>query len=353
MPIATLARPLSALLLLAVALAPLRAQPQDVYVSEVRADGSETWIEVHNRGGAAANLSTWSLHAATRTPGMPQGYWWAFPAGTSLAAGAYLRVHWFRSAPPTPAPGNLYTGTSPYGFLFGLGGEALSGTAGAVALFRSQANTKMTSPEFVQREPLAVAAGLWVAGRAAPPIPDGSSLARDPAAIGATAFPDEEWFVDASPTPLAPNVSGAVVESYGAACALPGHHLLGVPTLRAQGLPLLGNQGFGLVVDHTTGIYGEFVLVCFSAAAAPAGQPPILPPFAGIGCQVAIDATQLLSAFLVPAQVVGTPLPLPLAGPPSIVGTELHAQAVVVELLPYAYPPYQGASNAVRLVVGQ
>ena len=124
----------------------LRAQVQDVYLSEIRADASETWIELHNRGSNPVDISQWSLHCATTTASMPQTYWWPFPLGTTLAPDAFLRVHWFQSEPAVPVTGNLYTGTSPYGFLFGLGGEALSGNAGAAALIASQANAQMNSP---------------------------------------------------------------------------------------------------------------------------------------------------------------------------------------------------------------
>ena len=41
------------------------------------------------------------------------------------------------------------------------------------------------------------------------------------------------------------------------------------------------------------------------------------------------------------------------AVPASAVGAELHVQALVFDLLPYATPPFQGVSNALRLVVGQ
>jgi hypothetical protein len=49
-----------------------------------------------------------------------------------------------------------------------------------------------------------------------------------------------------------------------------------------------------------------------------------------------------------------TTMPLPLSGlPTAAVGTELHAQALVLDLLAGAYPPYQGVTNALRIVLGQ
>ncbi len=347
----------------AAAVTPLRAQ--QVLLSEVRADAGGRWVELHNPAAVAVDVSAWSIHHASHTPGMPQHYWWPFPAGTVIAPHGYLRVHWFQNGANVPGAADLWTGTSPYGFLFGLGGETLLGARGAFALFRSQSNVLMNTAGVVadwiswgehgyEREPLAIAAGVWAPERHAPAIAPDTSLARDPTAVGAMPFPDLEWFVDFTPTPLAPNLSGATAQPYGTACALPGHHLLAAPLLRASSLPLLGNAAFALAVDHTTGLYGEFVLVAWTAAAAPAGTPSVLPPFAGASCQQAVDLTQLLATWLLPAQIVSTHVPLPLAStPPAALGAELHAQALVFDLLPTAWPPFQGASNALRLVIGQ
>lgn len=343
----------------------VRGQVQDVYLSEVRADATETWIEVHNRGTNTVDIGTWTLHCATTTPGQPNDYWWGFPLGTTLAPDAYLRVHWYQVAPPAPAPGNLYTGTSPYDFLFGLGGEPLSGGEGAAALIASQSNAQMITPTFMRdwiswgtsgflREGLAISSGLWESGRYTPSIPATASIARDSDQIGMTTHPDESWFVDYTPTPLMPNITGAVVESYGTACTLPGNHLLGMPELSATSLPLLGNHQFGFAVDNTTGIFGEFVILAFSAGAAPTGLPSILPQYSGTGCQESIDTQQILLTWLVPATLFDTNVPMPLANySPQIIGTELHAQALVIELLAGTNPPYQGLSNALRVVVGQ
>ncbi len=345
--------------------AAVRSQAQDVILSEVRADATETWIEVHNRGTSTVNIGTWTLHCATTTAGLPNNYWWGFPLGTTLAPNAFLRVHWHQTAPATPAPGNLYTGTSPYGFLFGLGSEALSGNEGAAALIATQNNAQVISPTFMrdwvswgtsgfQRENLAISAGLWEIGRYTPSIPVTGSIARDPDTIGTTTHPDESWFADFTPTPLMPNITGAVVQAYGTACTLPGHHLLGLPGLSATSLPLLGNSQFGFVVDNTTGIFGEYVIFVFSAGAAPVGVPSILPQYAGMGCQESIDTQQIVLTWIVPASLFSTTVPLPLTNySAQVMGTELHAQALVIELLPGTNPPYQGLSNALRVVVGQ
>lgn len=337
---------------------------QNVLLSEVRADAGGRWVELHNRATFAVDLSSWSLHYASKTPSMPQEYWWAFPSGTVLPAGGFLRVHWFQAAPSSVGTGDLYTGNTPWAFLFGLGGEALSSTRGAFGLYRTQFGDYVATPTFVEdwlswgehgfsREPLAIAAGRWTAGHHAPAIPAASSLARNENSIGTVASQDLQWFVDGSPTPLEPNLSGAGVTAYGQACAVFGHHLLGQPALRPLSLPLLGNAQFGLAVDNTTGIYGEYVLVAWTAAAALPGTPSILPSDPGL-CAQSVALEQLVALWMLPAQIVTTNVPLSLANMPvSLVGSELHAQAVVLDLLPYAWSPVQGLSNAVQIVFGQ
>lgn len=343
---------------------PRQGHAQDVLVSEVCA-GNEAWVELHNRTAGAVDLSSWSLHYASLTAGMPQNYWWPFPVGTVLAPGGYLRVQWFQAAPGSPSAGTLWTGASPYGFLFGLGGEALHGQRGAVALFRSQDNAMMSTASIVedwvswgdngfQREWLAVQNGRWSAGRHLPSITAGSSLARDLALVGAVAHADLAWFLDASPTPLQTNATGAVVQSHGQACVLPGNHLLGAPVLATTSLPLVGNPSFGFTVANTTGLWNEFVLVGFAAAAAAPGTASVLPPFAGVACHEALDLQQIVMTWLLPAQIVQTSVPLPLTNvPAAAVGIELHAQALVFDLLPYVSPPFQGVTNGLRLIVGQ
>lgn len=360
--ITTVQRRLAALFTTAALLLPgLKAQ--DVLLSEVCADAGNQWIELFNRGASTIDLSSWSLHLASRTAGMPQNYWWAFPAGTTIASGGYLRVKWFQASAPGTAPGDLVTGNSVWNFLFSLGAEPLQADRGALGLFRSQLSSMMDTASIVEdwvswgdhdfaREYLAIANGRWSSGLQTPAIAAGSSLARNVGALGTGVPHDQEWFSDPSPTPLAPNLTGGSVSSYGVACAVPGNHLLGQPLLRATSLPLRGNAQFGLALDHTTGIYGEHVLVAWSAAAAPAAQPSVLPPVSG-GCAESVDTSQLVALWLLPTQLMTTNLPLSLATMPSaLVGSELHAQALVLDLLPYAYPPYQGLSNALRIVFG-
>lgn len=360
---ATVRRTIAALSTTA-ALSCLALPAQDVLLSEVCADAGGPWVELHNRSAATVDLSSWSLHLASRTVGMPQSYWWAFPTGTTLPAGGFLRVHWFQAWPTAAAPGELYTGNSVWDFLFSLGGEPLRADRGALGLFRSQLDSMMNTSSIVEdwvswgdhgfvREPLAITNGRWTAGSHTPAIAAGTSLARNTGTVGSGLPHAQQWFTDSTPTPLQPNLSGAGVAAYGQGCAATGHHLLGVPTLRAPSLPLIGNAQFRLELDHTTGIYGEHAFVAWSAGARPAGAPSLLPPVVG-GCAESIDPWQLVAMWLLPTQVITTVMPLSLAGlPPELAGTELHVQAMVVDLLPFTYPPYQGLSNALHVTLGQ
>ncbi|MCR9246023.1 MAG: lamin tail domain-containing protein [bacterium] len=337
---------------------------QDVVLSEVRVDSTARWIEIHNRSAQPVDISEWSLYYATLTPLMPQNYWWPFPAGTTIAADEFIRVFWFSNPPATVPPGDYYTGTSPYGYLFSLGGEPLNPHAGALALVTTQRAGEMATPShFVDwvnwgdtgfaREDLAGINGVWNVGTFTPPIPPNYSIARNPGAIGNVPYRVDEWFVDSTPTPKASNIAGAEIESYGIACTVPGHHLVGQPLLRTRSMPLLGNRDFGYRVENTTGFFGEVMLFVYSAAPAPTGWRSIIPPLPGSTCEEVIDPTRILAAFVVETNIMGTEVDLPLntcsAG---IAGLELHSQALVFDWLPNAYPPFQGVSNAVRVKIG-
>src|SRR5262249_30049590 len=153
--------------------------------------------------------------------GRPQTYWWPLPAGTTLAPGGYLLVHWYQDPPAAPPPNELWTGTSLWQFLFSLGGEPLPTRAGALAPLDSQQDALVNSASgfggLVQyggsglpREALAVAAQLWTAGVALPAPAPGQLLARNPQLVGQLP-PEQQWLLDGSPTPLGANVGPAAV----------------------------------------------------------------------------------------------------------------------------------------------
>lgn len=108
-------------------LAPAPPPRSEVVINELMADNATAvsnagtypdWVELHNRGGNAVDLSNWSLSDGTN----PRKY--VFPAGTTIPAGGYLVV-WCDSA--TNLPG-LHTGF------------ALSKTGETVSLFDAQTN---------------------------------------------------------------------------------------------------------------------------------------------------------------------------------------------------------------------
>src|SRR5690606_13306929 len=79
--------------LLTVALAPICSRPcaAQVTISEVDASATQAWVELLNRGPNEVDLSNWSLYHATKTPHRSGTYWFAFPAGTRIAADGFLR----------------------------------------------------------------------------------------------------------------------------------------------------------------------------------------------------------------------------------------------------------------------
>jgi hypothetical protein len=349
--------------LLATAAALDTALAQDVVLSEVFVDGADDWIEIHNRGAAAADLGTWTLYLGTATPGQPGGYWWGFPPGTVLAPDCYLRVHWMSPRPPTAAAGELYTGETVFHFLFGAGGERLPAARGALALLNSQTSALMNSAASYEdwvswgsggllRESLAIQAGRWHGGAATPAIAAGHSLARNPHQVGLLASPALEWFLDGTPTPLAANVGSAVVLSIGAPCAVVGHHLLGAPQLVATSPPVLGNGNFALRITNTSGLFREACLLAFTVAPAPAGLPTLLPPAPGAGCRELVDWRTWLGGILLPATPQQTTVPFGLSLPASFAGLGFHVQALVLDLWATAYPPYQGTTNALAITLG-
>lgn len=351
---------------LAVALAiglAIPAPTQQVVLSEVMVSGDDRWIELHNRGSTTVELSTWALYHASMTAGMPQNYWWGFPAGTTAPAGGFLRVHWFRQAPTAIEPGNLYTGTAAWQFLFGLGGEALRSDRGALALLNSRDNALMNSASVIEdwvswgtagfrRETLAVQVGRWTSGRFVDVIAPGESIARNVVLMGAVGPHDREWFHDPTPTPLAPNVPGLVVQSFGQACTALGHHLLGTPGLQVLSSPIVGNRQFALRVSSTTGLLGETVLMGFTWGALPNGGSGWLPPIPGAPeCPLFIDPTLPLGAVWVNARPMQTDVVIPLLLP-ALVGLRFQVQALVLDHFANAFPPYQGTTNALDITIG-
>src|SRR5689334_4110984 len=117
--------------------AAVAAQSQVMAISEVNIGSADQWIELQNLTATSQDISSWTLYLATSTLGMPQNYFFGFPAGTVVTANGFLRVHWLQTVPMTPVPNEVFTGTTVFNFLFGLGAEPLQ-TVSALGLFRSQ-----------------------------------------------------------------------------------------------------------------------------------------------------------------------------------------------------------------------
>ncbi len=336
---------------------------QDVILSEVGEDATGTWIELFNRDTIPADVSTWSLYLTTATPNQPRTYWWGFRPGTTIAPGEFLLVRWLTPPPNPPRADEVATGTSQYGFLFGLGAEPLPTDRGALALLRSQLSAQMNSPSIIAdwvawgsggltREGLAEQAGVWRLGMATAPRSTGASLARHPSASVA-GHPELSWFVDPTPTPGSSNVGAAALATIGTACAPNGHHLLGAPVLTAASMPVLGNSAFAVNVSNTTGVLLEHSVLVFALEPAAAGLPQLLPPVAGVGCSVFLDPSTWFANTWMHTTVNQTTFPLSLTNlPATLDGIHFAMQALVFDDLATAWPAYQGVTNAVVVTLG-
>lgn len=337
---------------------------QDVIVSEIGRDANGSWIELHNRGSTAVDLSPWSVYLATSTPGMPRAYWWGFRPNTAIAAGGHLVVRWMQPIPASPTPGEIATGaTNPY-FLFGLGAEPVPQGQGAIGLFRTQYSGNMNNAAWIVdwvswggngllREDLAIQSGAWRVGSSAPSMPDGCSIARHPGTTW-SAQPGLAWFVDETPTPGGANVGAASLIVSGSACAPMGHTLLGAPTLGATSMPVLGNGAFGINVDNTTGVFAEWCIVAMSAQTMPFGRADLLPPTpGGSSCLVMLDPGTAFGTLWTRTAAMRTSLPMSLQGlPASLAGQSFSMQALVFDMSPTAWPPYKGVTNALTVTIG-
>lgn len=78
-------------------------QPRNVSGPADNLGAREPWVELYNSGTTSVSLAGWTLARAADDPG------WGFPAGTTLAAGGFLRV-WLDGAPDESAAGHLHAG---------------------------------------------------------------------------------------------------------------------------------------------------------------------------------------------------------------------------------------------------
>ncbi len=304
-----------------------------VVVTEVHPGAG--WIEIQNRNDTTAALGGWTVYCTTATAGQPNNYWWAFPSATSLEAGAFLRVHWF--APyQAPTATDVYTGNNAINFLFGLGGEALRENIGSVALLSSQDGAMMGTPAIYQdwitwgegnrpREEYAVQNNRWIDGHfvASPGATSSIALGADPAAEPSLVA---DFFIDSTPSPLAPNQDGAVVAHYGHGCAV---GFMNEPSLNTLGIPAIGNGDFGIRANGTNGLSGQVVVFLFGFAQTDG----IVLPLPNLTCPIWVDGGIVpLMSVVMPAQngLPYTDLPLSLSEMTSeSIGWTVYVQALV------------------------
>jgi hypothetical protein len=312
-----------------------------VVISEInftpQSGTDDRWIELVNLGANRADLTNWALFYATKTPGMPGNYWWAFPAGTSLPSGGFLRVHWFepiKSPNPTPAT-DIYTGTTLFHFLFGYGGEPLQRSGGALGLLSSTSNASMNDPAIYEdwvgwgssgfrREGLAIANNRWLLNDFVRAPTGSESIALD-YAQQAEPTPSSAFFLDSTPTPNGPNASGTLVRPYGTACAVGA---INAPTMELLSPPVSGNAFFAVRVRGTNGTTrNELVTLAFAVGS----QQGIVLPTPFFTCPIWLEL-QFNIFYSLPAAGGGqtfTDFPLPLTNVPPT-PSSIFVQALVL-----------------------
>ena len=326
-----------------------------VVVSEINFSaqiaGDDQWVEVVNLGETTAELNGWSLYLATDTPGVPGNYWFGFPQGTELEAGEFLRVHWGAAIPAeTPPELEIYTGISPFNFLFGYSYEPLPTKGGALALLSTQNNLLMNDPAVIQdwvswggngyaREDLAIQAEKWVADASVTPPQQLDSIALN-LALNQAPTPVGAYFHDASPTPNAPNAVCGAVATIGTSCASGGGTAL---SLAVESFPVLGNRDFRYRLDNTLGAPTDFAILVLSPDDAD-GTATLL------GCPIFVGQTNAFGSLVIATQIGQTYFPIDLSFAPAILaGVDIYAQSAVITV---GAPADLGTSEAVKITLG-
>lgn len=253
-------------------------------------------IEVANFDTASIDLSAWSIYQATETAGRAMGYWWGFPAGTTLPAGAFMRVRWLHPVElGNVNPLLLDTGETSNHFLFFLRGEPLDRAGGALGLVAtnnaSQVNTATFYRDFVAwgtsnglfpREDLAVQNGRWFFSARTLTALSTQSLAFDSRRLIEPTTVNQ-WFRDLTPTLGQANHGRQNATTYGDGCVIG----LGAQSqLTFDSIPVDGNADFRLVVDN---LGAGTALAIFFGAPVPAGIPWVSP------CRIYFDVAGFFS----------------------------------------------------------
>lgn len=235
-----------------------------VYINEVEFTATQQWIELYNDGGTDIDLGTWSIYLATKTPNLPNNYWWPFPVGTVIESKDYLRINWAQDITSTD-PKIIDTGRSNFHFLFGTGFETLDAAQGALAICKTQVNTEVNSANIFEdwiqwgdtgfkREILATSnqpTALWTANNQIDPVPAGKTLIRIEDA-DSLPHPLTAFGFDSSPTPLGPNATNILINIYGGSCSWNHPNPRGT-RIRLNGTPYHGNSDFSITIENTLG----------------------------------------------------------------------------------------------------
>lgn len=297
--------------------------------------GESRWIELHNLGELAADLTGWGLHHSSKAQGLPGSHWWAFPNGTTLASGSFLRVHWYAAYQPHTDT-DFYTGTHPLRFLFSLGGEALSASQGAIALLNDNSaaatNRESSYEDWISwgqsgypQEGLAISNGRWLDDDFVPPLLSVGSIALDHGSLGpvgqskgAAAF-----FHDSSPTPLDFNHRDVQIsDPIGWSCAIGS---MNPPRLELRSVPTAGNTDFAIsVLSNNGGFDTQIVLLL---ATPTAGMGLSLPGV--FECPLWVDLNLTPWIFMRTSEGGDTEFLLPLDSLPG--GFEVTFQALLIK----------------------
>lgn len=320
-----------------------------VIISEVDFSATDHWIELHNQSPSDFDLSNFSIYHATKTPFRMNDYWYGIPMGTVIKGKNYLRIFWGVEVPLNPPgdPRNMFTGNSPWNFLFGHGFEKLDASQGAIGLCKTKLNSQMNNAgiftDWIQwgginfkRGQTAVNSRLWESNTTtilAPSTSQSVIVIYDernrvtPPAMTAYAHDD-------SPTPLGHNAFPLERKSLGGACnsAAPGNFLL-----TGEGFPFYGNPDFKLSVSGTQGpAFFEAMMLLFSFDSATARTP--------MGICDSLDLNKLLYYTTPFATTAGsTTLSTPLSGPASLKTATVYVQGAVMTMF------YFGVTDVLKL----
>ena len=312
-----------------------QAEPR---ITEVGFEGPG-WIEIANVGDQSADLTGWSLYHAYEAPNQVGAAWWPFPNGFALAPQERVVVRWRTAAGGQIPPGEVFTGTRPGDFLFGLTAIDLDPSHGALGLIATQGNAQVGNADFFRdwmswglpglaREELAVAAGLWVENYPASSVVrlPRPSLALDEIEGANRPASGAVWFRDESPTEGRGNHPGlGPLEVSGFGCEF--RVRAPVARLVPVSVPAVGNIDFKLRLEHDTILQpgpwiATFIISPFAV------EYPVPPPFPA-PCRVLVDTTALVTVPIFEGRAFHE---FATGVPPEAAGIRLFVQVAIIHV---------------------